>query len=91
MGEMQKMYLNCNKKNLTRLSKDSFRYIPLEFIKYPKSNKLTFDVDDVSHFIKGSSTRFFLFLCPYCKTAALFSSAKRVGMKPFNSYERSVC
>jgi len=76
------MYLNCNKKTLSRLSEDAFRVISLEVIKY-QLTKSNFSVDDVSHFIKGSNSYFFLFLCPYCKATAILSTSKRMGMKPF--------
>ena len=60
------MYLRCDKKTLSRLSRDALRHLMTELVEFPESIKPDFDIADVHDYMRLSGGEFYLAFCPCC-------------------------
>ena len=60
------MYLRCDKKTLSRLSRGALRHLMTELVEFPESTKPDFDMADVHDYMRSSGGDFYLHFCPCC-------------------------
>ncbi|MBU7025314.1 MAG: hypothetical protein HXS48_00115 [Theionarchaea archaeon] len=83
------MYFACDRKNLSRLSKESLEHVLTRYFsseeskpsEYPNSSRGSINIADIFEHIETSDYNYYFLRCPYCRNEGLFSTGKEAIVK----------